>query len=298
MSPQDVIDSYVKAVAAQLPFRQRNDVARELRGQLTEELAAGATHDEQAALALVRRFGRPADVAARYHTPYTIIDPADTRSFVLAAIGGALLMPQHDARLPLSIDQTTQSLLYLAWIGALVIFFAARSWAIRRWPNSFQWSPSRPPRASVNVPAELAVALVFVLLETVYLAPGPVVAFLSGGRIDASRLVYTDSFTQPLRLWGFAAIMPILVVLHLRAAATRRWNRIAYMFSFLFLISAGTQLGWHARYGQIFADPTVDTAARTVFELVGAVMILVGLVQAYREWTRVKLPEMEAGYSV
>ena len=70
------------------------------------------------------------------------------------------------------------------------------------------------------------------------------------------------------------------------------------MFAFLFLISAGTQLGWHARYGQVFVDPGADLAARAVFEAVGGVLILVGLVQAYREWTRVKLPELAAGYSV
>jgi hypothetical protein len=297
MSPQDVIDSYVKAVAAQLPMRLRSDVAKELRGELFDELAAGGTHDEQAALALVRRFGRPAEVAARYRTPYTIIDPADTRSFVLAAIGGALLMPQADARLPLSIDSKTQSLLYFAWLGALVIFFAARSWAIRRWPEHFAFTPSRPGK-DINVPAEWAAVIAFVLLGIVYLAPGPIAAFFSGGRIDPHRLVYTESFLQPLRLWGFALMMPVLAGLHLYAAVTRRWNRRAHVFALLFLISAGTQLGWHARYGQIFVDPAVDTVARTVFEVVGSVLILVGLVQAYREWTRVKLPEMAAGYSV
>jgi len=297
MTPQEVIDSYVKAVAAQLPMRLRNDVARELRGQLVDEFAAGGGHDEAAALALVRRFGRPAEVAARYHTPFTIIDPADTRSFVLAAIGGALLMPQADARLPLSIAPATQSLLYFAWIGALVLFFAARSWAIRRWPERFVFTPSIPAK-TINVPAEWAAALAFVLLGIVYLMPGPVVTLFTGGRIDPHRLVYTDSFTQPLRLWGFAVIMPILAALHLYAAVTRRWNQRAHVFALLFLISAGTQLGWHARYGEIFVDPQMDTVARTVFELVGGFFILVGLVQAYREWTRVKLPEMAAGYSV
>jgi len=297
MSPQDVIDSYVKAVAAQLPMRLRDDVARELRGQLMEELAAGEAHDERAALALVRRFGRPADVAARYHTPYTIIDPADTRSFVLAAIGGALLMPQADPRLPLSIAPSTQQLLYLAWIGTLVIFFAARSWAIHRWPESFRWKPSRPPKG-VSMTAELMAVLAFVLLEIVYLAPGPVLAFVSGGRLDATRFVYTESFMQPLRLWGFALLLPVLAGLHLYAGVTRHWNRLAYTFAFLIMISAGIQLGWHARYGQVFVDPDMDIAARTVFEAVGAVLVLVGLIQAYREWTRVKLPEMAAGYSV
>ncbi len=297
MTPQDVIDSYVKAVAAQLPFRQRGDVAQELRGQLMEELSAGTAHDEQTALALVRRFGRPAEVAARYHTPFTIIDPADTRSFVLAAIGGALLMPQADSRLPLSVSPETQSLLYLAWIGTLVIVFAARSWAIRRWPNSFLFTPSAP-RKEVNAFAELAAALAFALLAIVYIAPGPVISFLSDGRVDAGRLVYTDSFTQPLRLWGFAFLMAVIVLLHFQAAARRRWNRVAYVFSFLLLISAGTQLGWHARYGQIFVDPAVDMVARRVCEAVGAVLILAGLLQAYREWTRVRLPDLSTGHAV
>jgi hypothetical protein len=99
-------------------------------------------------------------------------------------------------------------------------------------------------------------------------------------------------------MWGFPFLTAVLVFLHLQAAVARRWNRVAYVFAFLFLISAGTQLGWHARYGQIFVDPQMDIAARTVCELVGALFILVGLVQAYREWTRVELPEMAAGYSV
>lgn len=297
MSPQDVIDSYVLAVARQLPANLRNDVAQELRGQLLEELAAGGTRDEQAALALVRRFGRPAEIAARYHAPYTIVDPADTRSFIFAAIAGALLIPPANARLPISIDPKAASLLFLAWIGALVLFFAGKSYALRRWPDRFAWSPS-PRGKDVYVGLEWLAVLALVALEILYLAPGPVAAFLSGGRIDAARLVYAESFIQPLRLWGFAILLPLAAAFHLSAALRGRWNRIAHAFAFLLLISAGIQLGWHAAYGQIFADPATDAAGRVVFQLVGGVLVLFGLIEAYRAWSRAPLAEIAAARSV
>ena len=86
MNANDVIESYVTDVAAQLPRKQRNDVAFELRALLDEELqakaeAAGRGADAAMATELVRAFGRPADVAARYRPTLTIIDPADGHAF-------------------------------------------------------------------------------------------------------------------------------------------------------------------------------------------------------------------------
>lgn len=292
MTPQDVINSYVTAVAAQLPHRLRNDVAAELRGQLVDELSASDGRNEASALALVRRFGRPQDVAARYHTPYTIVDPTDTSSFALAAIAGALLIPPGNPRLPISVDPKTSLLLLLAWIGALALFFAAKSWAMRRWPESFAWTPSHP-RKDVSVLAELAAVIGFVLLEAFYLAPGPIAAFLSGGRVDPARLAYSASFLQPLRLWGLALILPLLAVLHLFAAITRNWNRVAHVFAILLLFCAGIQLGWHASYGDIFAEPSVDAAARLPFQLAGAILVILATIEAYREWSFVALPSRE-----
>jgi hypothetical protein len=290
MTPQDVIDSYVTAVAAQLPTRLRNDVAAELRGQLADEFNASGKKDEASALALVRRFGRPAAVAARYHEPYTIVDPIDTRSFVLAAIAGALLIPPANARLPISIDPRTASLLFLAWIGTLALFFAVRSWAMRRWPDSFAFAPS-PPRKGISVPGELAAAFVFVLLEVAYLAPGPVAALLSGGRVDAAHFAYSASFLQPLRLWGLALILPLLAAFHLSAVLMRRWYRFVHVLAILFLLCAGIQLGWHAAYGDIFADPAVDRGARLAFQLAGGLLVIIALIELYREWSLVLLPE-------
>src|SRR5262245_58456571 len=99
MNADEVIEGYVDDTVRLLPRRQRDDVAAELRSLLNEELNAraresGRPPDEALALSLVRGYGRPSEVAARYHPVWTIIDAADSRSFVRAGIigAGALLL--------------------------------------------------------------------------------------------------------------------------------------------------------------------------------------------------------------
>ena len=113
----------IESYARELPRRKRADVAAYLHSLLTEELAGD---DEAAALAIVRRFGRPGDVAARYQTPITVVDPSDTRGFVLPAAVGAMLIPSTNRRLPFSIDPDKAQLRVLAASGALVILFALK----------------------------------------------------------------------------------------------------------------------------------------------------------------------------
>ena len=97
MNANDVIECYVTDVAVQLPRKQRNDVAFELRALLNEELQAkadadGRPVDAAMAIAFLQGFGRPADVAARYRPALTIIDPADGHSFWRAICSGARSM--------------------------------------------------------------------------------------------------------------------------------------------------------------------------------------------------------------
>ena len=70
MHANEVIESYVLDVARQLPRRQRNDVALELRSLLHEELSAlaakqGQAPDQAMAMRMLASFGRPAEAAAR-----------------------------------------------------------------------------------------------------------------------------------------------------------------------------------------------------------------------------------------
>ena len=66
MNANDLIESYVTDVAVQLPRKQRNDVAFELRALINEELqaraeAAGRGVDAAMATEFLQAFGRPED---------------------------------------------------------------------------------------------------------------------------------------------------------------------------------------------------------------------------------------------
>src|ERR1700761_542663 len=95
MDAQSVIESYVRDVTKHLPRNDRADVALELRALLTEELAAragGQPASEASAIELVRGFGAPGEVAARYQPARALLEAVDTRPFLTWAIAGALVL--------------------------------------------------------------------------------------------------------------------------------------------------------------------------------------------------------------
>jgi hypothetical protein len=286
MNAQDVIESYVTDVAAQLPRAQRADVAAELRSLLREEVGAAAT--AQDALARVRAFGKPSEVAARYHTPYAVIEPTDTRAFVLAAVAGALLIPSTNHRLPFSVDQGTASTWFLAWLGALVLLFAAKSWAARRWPGHFQWKPSKVrDHDAVRVLEQLPLIAILVFYELAYLMPATVIGLLWGGHVPAGVLDYTTDFASPIRMLWFAVVVPALVVLEAAVTVQGRWSRLTRMLEIMLFLLAGTQLVWHASYGSIFSNAEAERGARMACQLLGAAFEFTAVYKIYREWGRI-----------
>src|SRR5215467_9752779 len=158
MTADELIDGYVAEVIMLLPRRQRRDVALELRALLTEEVdgAVGAHPTREAAVrAVVAGFGRPAEVAARYGSPVAIIDPVDTRQFLLYAGGGAvfilyagLLGGLVDAVPPADLQQAVNRTwpAVFAWLGILVVMFGALGWYRRRFPGAIVWRPRPLPR--------------------------------------------------------------------------------------------------------------------------------------------------------
>lgn len=87
----DLIDRYVFEVARHLPYRNGRDVATELHSLLSDsleqraELAGHPPTDEMAA-ALLREFGEPEDVAARYDEPRYLIGPRLYPTFKYVAL--------------------------------------------------------------------------------------------------------------------------------------------------------------------------------------------------------------------
>jgi hypothetical protein len=295
MNAHDIIESYVTDVARLLPRKQRADVAAELRSLLRDEIGAAGPEE---ALARLRAFGKPADVAARYHTPYAVIDPVDTHNFVLAAVVGALLIPSTNPRLPISIDQNAASLLFLAWLGTLVILFALKSWAARRWPEHFRWKPSKVrDYDAVRAVEQLPLIAILIFYEVAYLLPGPMLHLLSGGHVAADLLTYTSDFASPWRMPWFALVLPVLIVLEALAMVWGRWTKLTRLLEIALFLLAGTQLGWHASYGNIFANPQANHSARLTLQLLGAAFILTAVYKIYREWGRIP-PVPEIGNAV
>jgi hypothetical protein len=282
MHPDDVIESYVRDVARRLPARNRDDVAFELRALLADELAAraeaaGRPADGALAVELLRGFGRPDETAARYKWPFTLIEPGETWAFLWLALGGGAL---------LSMVSTATG---LAWIGLLALAFAARNLVRRSRPEAFGWKPRpvRDPDAATR-PVAAAGGLGYVALLALYVAPGPVVALITGGRVPASDLAWSASFSSTLRWPWLAAILATGAALHLLVALQGRWRRWQRWAQLLVALEAGLQIGWHLRYGDVFLDPARDAALFPALGVAAAVCWTVAGVCLYRETTRVR----------
>jgi hypothetical protein len=154
-------------------------VATELRSLLNEELQARALNsghppDESMALSLVRDYGQPNEFAARYHSPSAIIDPADSTSFLRAAIIGAGVLVLFGAvstprpSRPGTADNLVKIGL-LVWLGLLVLAFGAKGWIRRRWPATALWKHRDHDRANrVGTALVVPISSFFVAL---YAAP-------------------------------------------------------------------------------------------------------------------------------
>ena len=175
MEVQALITNYVGDVTARLPRRLRSDVSFELAALLNEDLAAraasaGRVADEAMTLELIQGFGRPAEVAARYAPAHALVDASDwPRDFLVSAVIGSLLL--------LALGQLTMqhavkdwpSIVVLSWLGFLVVVFATRNSARRRWPSLGRWKPH--DRDAVSRGGNIALVILIAAADLCYGAP-------------------------------------------------------------------------------------------------------------------------------
>jgi hypothetical protein len=295
MHATEVIETYIDDTVRLLPRRQRDDVATELRSLLNEELHAraqesGRPPDESLALSLVRDYGHPNEVAARYQPPWAIIDPADSTSFMRAAIIGAgalVLLGAISKRLP-SLPESADNLVkigLLVWLGLLVVAFGAKNWIRRRCPATVLWEHRDRDRANrVGTAVVVPIATFFVVL---YGAPTWVLDQISGGRFDTSWAAYTADF-QRLRLPCFIGLMVGLLALLSFVAIQGRWRRLTRCINIgLNMALAGLILSF-AVDGNIFQLSLVDQIARNVLALVAVIYVPSVGVQLYGEIGRLE----------
>ena len=130
--------------------------------------------------------------------------------------------------------------------------------------------------------------MLFAGLLVLYCAPGPVVETLSGGRVAAGSLAFSDSFTSPLRWSWLIAILAAAGGVHLLVTVHGRWHRFLRWTRIGLMLQCGIQLGWHIRYGNVFQDPETDRLLFPAIDAVAAIFWLAAAVAFYREWNRVR----------
>lgn len=296
MHANEVIESYVIDVARQLPRRQRNDVALELRGLLHDELAAQAAEQERApdramAMQVLAGFGRPAETAARYRPRASVIDPADNHNLLIWALVGAIVL--HG-----------QAAAWLAWLGALLLIFAGLAWARRRWPARLDWRPHRvtPPDAASRWVFALCAALTLALPLAMYLAPSGFARVAFSGAIPTGGLALTDAF---LASWQRGVVIACLLLAALGYAGVavqgrfRSWSRwgligVNLVLGVLLVNHATPMHAWPGSAPfQVFVSERANLVAAPWFILAGGITVMSALYEAYRAWAQVR-PAMPA----
>jgi hypothetical protein len=294
MNIDAMIDAYVQDVVQLIPRKQRKDVALELRGLVCEELQSraasqGSALDMEIALQGLRAFGRPQDVAARYFEPWVIIPQTETRKFGFAALIGALVLV---ALSPLNDAATRSSQLTIAifaWLGALVFYFAVRSFVDRRRRNGANlWVPSE--RDSVSRSGALLIIAVIGLGMVAYGAPGWLFSQLSRGRSLPAWLEYDHVF-HAVRLpvlfflWGCQAVL--FAVLAIR----RRWNTVLRRVDLGLEIGVALALIWFLAAGRVFIEDAPNRVALSALSTFALLVFIDVGIKLYRGVSRIPPPD-------
>ncbi|MCW5878107.1 MAG: hypothetical protein KIS80_04495 [Anaerolineales bacterium] len=127
MNDQNLLERYIHEVGAHLPRRSRPDVQLELRSLLLDELAArGLEADNPADAAgvaeLLKEYGHPEELAARYHTEQFLISPLAFPAFRLSyGIAAAVVTVVFLVGLGLRLNQGGLDLTELAgFLGSYI----------------------------------------------------------------------------------------------------------------------------------------------------------------------------------
>jgi len=300
MSPNDVIESYVVDVLRRLPRKDREEIGFELRGLLAEMLAdraeaEGRAADDAMVLAMLREFGTPADIAARYRPPGVTIIPADqTRTFALMALGGlglqwALTLPRVFEGQPLVAWWFTWGLGSFWWPGFMVTMTLLAAGLQQLGLFKPAWKPRivDPDRIerlpSVFGLACIAVAVAFmVCLPWIAKAmPGPFPQIFA---FDPTFLRVRAPFA--LLLWaGFFAV-------RLAVLSKGRWSAWTRRLETAGSLAFAVVLVWWILAGDIFQAKATDDGAKGALALVVVLIVIALLYELFRRRPQIRAPKI------
>lgn len=284
MDVDSLIDAYVQDVAQLLPRKQRSDVALELRELLREDLQSraadrGRALDADIALEGLRAFGAPKEVAARYFEPRIIIPPTETRRFLFAAIiGVAVLIALSPLGNPPPQSGEMGEAIFV-WLGVLVTYFGLRGMVQRRRKAAQSWVPREYDKVNRLVPLSF-IALIFVGIAA-YGAPRWIFSQLTHGGTLSASLDYDPAFYAS-RLPVLFALWLCQAVLFAVLAVRGRWNPWLRRVDFGLEAGVAAVLIWFLFAGDIFKEPTLNSAAPNLISAVVLLLLIDLGVKLYR----------------
>lgn len=304
MNTHAVIETYVLDVIRRVPGKDRDEVGFELRGLLTEMLAdraerAGRAADDAMVLQMLREFGAPAEIAARYSPPsgLVIIPAEQTRQFALLALAGlalqwALTLPAvFQGQTPIVQWWFTWGLGSLWWPGFMVTMSLIAAWAGQLRTFKAPWTPRKVDSDRINRRA-YAFGLAWIAIGVVFMTALPWIAgtlpepLASVFAFDPAFLRERAPWVLPLWLAGFATQAAMLKQGR-RSPALRRIE-LAGNVAFIAL------LGWWLTAGDMFVAKATNDGARGGIALVIAILVIDLLQQLYRQRTRIRTPRAVA----
>lgn len=289
MNAHEVIESYVVEVALLLPRKQRNDVACELRALLTEELqakadAAGRRADAALATDLLRAFGEPVDVAARYRPTLTIIDPADGHTFLRASVIGLAVIwvigllsvlqqpigTGLDLLTPLSQWWVGTVIPSLWWPGLLVVGFGISTHFRNRSPRASTWTPRSADRIHGGRAAKV-MALVGILCGLFVLQdPHWVLDVFWGGRAAPAAyeaLTYTETFRERQAPWLFGLLL-LNIPIFITVIVMGRWSAGMRRVETGFALATCAVMAWTIWDGPVLQTQAGDRMVKVILALI------------------------------
>lgn len=250
----DLIERYLYDVGRRLPAKQREDIKKELRSLLADALDAqtcGREPTQEDAEAVLKEFGSPEEVAARYNGDQYLIGPRmfplyKTVLFIALcalAFGLALSTALGFALTPGGFDSPLMRI--LQFFGSLIacsvgtvgvvtiIFFGIERGIIRERGKlgemAGNWSPEKLPPVPKHKgdwkTADSVVAAIFTVVALIVFNSFPsVIAFynLSSGHGQAVQILSNEALAAYLPLWNIGWICSL--ALHMVLLARRRWE--------------------------------------------------------------------------
>lgn len=302
MNPNDVIDAFVADVARRVPGKDRSGIGLELRGLLGEMLAdrahgEGRPADDAMVLALLRDFGTPAEVAARYRPPGPVIIPAEqTRSFALTAVGGvalqwALTLPGVFAGGSLTGWWFTWGLGALWWPGLMVMSSLVAAGVHHLGWFKPVWRPRVVDPDRINRGA-LAFGLVWFAIGVAVMVALPWIAGALPAPLPQVFALDPDFLRNrapwALLLWLVSFVLLAVVLYRGRQSSLTRRLEVASSLAWIAL------LAWWLAAGPMFVAPATEEGARAAIGLV-ILIVVVDLVFKLRRRVSLHMPQAMVG---